>query len=597
MTSVQVQPAMMATTAANVAQIGSAINSAQVTAANWTTGVTAAAGDEVSAAAASLFSIYAQEYQAVIGQAGVFHDQFAQLLATAGNAYAETEAAAFNTLNGFAAHAQAEWARLAGSGEAAVGTIVPFDDPPVAVSLIMGGSGTATPSQTYVENAYNLFIKQNFPLTTTPVFNSNLLPTTTAEGLYPFTGVKDLTLDISLARGVTALDNAIQYQLGLGNSPVNVFGYSQSSIVASLEMSKLVNAHVPTTDVTFTLIANPANPNGGLLSRFPGLELPSLGLTFGTATPSDTGYQTVMYTREYDGFADFPRFPINGIADLNALMGIVTLHGGYLHLTPAEIAGATQLATSPGYDGGTTYYMIPTEHLPLLAPLRAIPYFGEPLADLIEPDMRAIVNWGYGDPAYGYSTSYADVATPFGFLPPLSATTALGPALVSGTQQGMNDAFATMQLQGPPTLPALPALSVSGISGALTSQHAMSALAMPTTASVQSGLTNFLTGIETVNTNVVNGLTGDFSTAYATLLPTADIATAVFISLPAYDFQLFINGLIQAVNGDPVGGLINAIGNPLAANVGLVTLASGFELITVANSLQTIITGVPNPGP
>jgi len=32
---------------------------------------------------------------------------------------------------------------------------------------------------------------------------------TTAEGLYPFTGTKDLTLDISLARGVASLNNYI----------------------------------------------------------------------------------------------------------------------------------------------------------------------------------------------------------------------------------------------------------------------------------------------------------------------------------------------------------------------------------------------------
>jgi len=29
-----------------------------------------------------------------------------------------------------------------------------------------------------------------------------------------------------------------------------------------------------------------------------------------------------------------------------------------------------QLATSPGYTGNTTYYMSPTQNLPLLTPLR-----------------------------------------------------------------------------------------------------------------------------------------------------------------------------------------------------------------------------------
>ena len=64
---------------------------------------------------------------------------------------------------------------------------------------------------------------------------------TTAEGLYPFTGTKDLTLDISLARGVTALNNAINLAFATpGTTNVSVLGYSQSAIISSMEMSKLL---------------------------------------------------------------------------------------------------------------------------------------------------------------------------------------------------------------------------------------------------------------------------------------------------------------------------------------------------------------------
>ena len=63
----------------------------------------------------------------------------------------------------------------------------------------------------------------------------------TNEGLYPVSGVKDLTLDVSVARGVTELDNAINLAItpGSGNA-VSVFGYSQSAIIASEEMPKLL---------------------------------------------------------------------------------------------------------------------------------------------------------------------------------------------------------------------------------------------------------------------------------------------------------------------------------------------------------------------
>ena len=145
----------------------------------------------------------------------------------------------------------------------------------------------------------------------------------TAEGLYSFTGVKDLTLDISLACGVTELDNAITSVLGPAPSAkvVSVFGASQSAIIASMEMPKLLAEGYSSSNAFFTLIGDPSNPNGGLLARFPGVSVPSLGITFGTSTPSNH-FPTTIWTREYDGFADFPRYPIDFFADLNALAGI-----------------------------------------------------------------------------------------------------------------------------------------------------------------------------------------------------------------------------------------------------------------------------------
>ena len=44
-------------------------------------------------------------------------------------------------------------------------------------------------------------------------------------------------------------------------------------------------------------------------------------------------------------------------------------------------------------------------------------------------------------------------------------------------------------------------------------------------------------------------------------------------------------------------GLVNAFGLPVAADVGLITLAGGFEFTVIQNALSTILTGTPNPGP
>jgi hypothetical protein len=579
MTSMIAEPQLIATAAADAEQISSAINAARAAAAGPTTGMVAAAQDEVSALAATFFSSYAQEYQAMVGQAAAFNGQFAQLLAAAGSAYTQAEAQAAGTLGAVTAPVQAQLESLFGPTVSPVYTqAAPGGDPAVTGILVMTGSGTATPGTTYINNVYSRYLSN---------FTGPITAVSTAEGLYPFTGVKDLTLDISLARGVTELNNAIVTVLGPAPSAntVAVLGYSQSSIIASLEMPKLLAEGYTPANVNFTLLGDPANPNGGLLSRFPGLSFPSLGVTFGTATPSND-FPTTIWTLEYDGFADFPRYPIDVLADVNALAGIVFIHGTYPTLDPSRLATAVTL-TQSGAPSMTTYNMIPTQNLPLLSPLRGIPGIGNPLADLIQPDLKYLINWGYGDPNFGWSTSPADVPTPFGFLPPLSATTALGPLLVSGTQVGVHDFFTELSAEVPTSLPAisLPAAA----NALLANSSAAGPFGLPTA-------TDIATSLKSANDIIVGGLTRDVSTAYATLLPTADIATAIAVTLPSYDFNLFVDGITQAANGDPMG-LVNALGRPIAADVGLTTLAGGFEFITLFNAAETIFTGEPHPGP
>lgn len=568
MTTLVAQPQILATAAQDASAIGSVIDEARAAAAGSTTNVVAAAEDEVSAITARFFGAYGQQYQAMLQQAAAFHNQFTTTLAAAGNTYAQAEAQIAGTLG------------LTGTTSAGFTALQQATDPQVAAILIMTGSGTANPPTSFMTNVFNRYLTQ---FTGVPI--SQLTPVTTAEGLYPLTGVKDLTLDISLARGVISLQNAIhqviQDPANYNGLPVAVLGYSQSSIVSSLAMPQLLAQGYTPSQLAFTLLGDPANPNGGLLARFPGLSLPSLGVTFGTSTPSND-FPTTIWSLEYDGFADFPRYPIDIFSDLNALAGIVFIHGTYPHLSQAMINSAVTLGQS-GEPSMTTYNMIPTQNLPLLTPLRALPVIGNPLADLIQPDLKALVNWGYGDPNYGWSTSPADVQTPFGFLPPLSATQALGPLLATGTQQGMGAFAADMSsLAG-----SLPGAASSGFA----------ALTLPPSAALPATPTGIIQAIESANTNIVGTFTADVSTAYATLLPTADIATAVAVTLPSYDVNLFLDGINEAFNGNVVGGLLDAFGRPIAANVGLTTLAGGFELITLVNAGEAIFAGVPSPGP
>ena len=93
MSSVIATPDLIAAAATDLAAIGSTVSAAHMTAAAPTVAVIPAAADEVSAGIAHVFSVYAQDYQGLAGQAAAFHEQFVQHLTASAGSYASTEAA------------------------------------------------------------------------------------------------------------------------------------------------------------------------------------------------------------------------------------------------------------------------------------------------------------------------------------------------------------------------------------------------------------------------------------------------------------------------------------------------------------------------
>src|SRR6516165_3378352 len=93
MLSVTAAPELITTAATDVANIGSTLNAAHAVAAAPTTGVLAAAEDEVSAAIAAVFSAHGQGFQALGAQAAAFHEQFVHLLTAGAGSYVSAEAA------------------------------------------------------------------------------------------------------------------------------------------------------------------------------------------------------------------------------------------------------------------------------------------------------------------------------------------------------------------------------------------------------------------------------------------------------------------------------------------------------------------------
>ena len=330
-------------------------------------------------------------------------------------------------------------------------------------ALIMGGGtflggstldGTA-PTSTFVTDVYDRFLNPAFP-------DFSPIGLATPEQDWPITGVTSLPFNVGVDQSVAALDTAIT-QTYAGDE-LAVLGYSQSSVTATMEMNALdalpADQRPDPTDLHFVLLGDMNNPDGGIYERFSFLNpfmnlspIAALNQPYFLATPPDTVYPTDIYTMQYDGVSDFPQYPIDIPADLNAGMGVVYSHLDYATLTPDQLAQAELLPGSAALTGlgETNYHLIPVEHLPLLEPLYESGV-GAPLADLVAPDLTYVVNLGYGD-------GPANVATPAGLFPNIDPSTVVA-NLEADTIQGVNYALAdlTGQQSGSAAL-SLPDLS------------------------------------------------------------------------------------------------------------------------------------------
>jgi hypothetical protein len=476
------------------------------------------------------------------------------------------------------------------------------------IGLVIGGSGTPIPGPEFVEAANSLYLDNGpggvpnnpdltfFQATPDNPFGNGLF---TPEGLYPLTGVHTLELNFpagsdgfpsettSVGQGISIVESAIAANMAAGDTST-VFGYSQSATIASLVMQQLDPSGTPENDpgLNFLLIGDPSNPNGGLLERFNGFEttsghtvtdplsIPSLGVAFDGATPADD-FSTNIYSLEYDGFADFPRYPINLLSDLNAFLGIDTIHGTYLNggvdgsgPTAEQIASAILLPGS--MDSGTadslTNYYIIDETAPLVSLLPT------KLQELLGPDLTFLINLGYGDGTLGYSVtadSPANVPTPFGLFPDVSPSTILS-TLVTDTEQGVQN---LMSGTDPFSTAVDPATS-----SATSMTDLLSATSWP---DLMSALSADAADPSATLTDLVNAISTSASALYSVALPTADIINALVTSVPSYDASLITDNLAS-------GNLQDALGLPIAADAGLVTLAAGFEFSAIEDAASQI---------
>jgi hypothetical protein len=376
--------------------------------------------------------------------------------------------------------------------------------PPDKTALIMGGTSIPTWNDADVEVIMNQFIAPTHPgQTIEPV------ALTTPEEGWPITGLIrliglalgppsifgpggaawpdepwwklsglfDRDYEQSIQAGLTDLEKAMTKY---GNDHLVIYGYSQGAMIAIREKRKLAEQYPATTapDIDFVLSEDPNLPNGGILARFPGLYIPILGLSFNGAEPTNTPFHTDVITRQYDGLADFPLYPLNLIADLNAVLGVV-----YRHLYPFDVSLAPDPSTStPVQDthGDTSYYFFPTQDLPLFDPLRTLGV-PESLIDVVEPFFRVLVELGYDRSIAPWQPTPARLIA---MHDPMTVAT----DLVNAIGQGINNALAVIGL---PPLLSIPAPVSTATAGPVDAPSA--------TAAAKADITPQVTLTETPN--------------------------------------------------------------------------------------------------
>jgi len=318
------------------------------------------------------------------------------------------------------------------------------DNPDDALNaLMMGGSGMPTPSEFWQNTIITDYIDPATGGDYTPV----LVPT------------PESFASTSMPTGLADLQAAMAAQQAADpGDPYLVEGYSQSAAIAVLDKMQLMDSGQH-PDVTFLLLGDLNRPNGGLDERFDGLNIPGAGGAFNGADPTDAGIPTIDIANQYDFVADFPQYPINGLADLNALLGFIYAHAAYGDgPLPEEIPslwppseplsgpfadeytlGSTEIVKQ--VDGDTTFYFIPTTELPLLDPLRSLGV-PESVLNIFQPALQVIVEAGY------------DRSIPFGDPTPAELIPSIDPLtflleFANGVVQGADNAFELFGAQLP----------------------------------------------------------------------------------------------------------------------------------------------------
>lgn len=250
--------------------------------------------------------------------------------------------------------------------------------PDLREALVVGGTGNGMPSDQMMHQLFDQGI----------ISDADPTGISYPAEFWPLKG--HLTLDQSVSAGVASLGA----ELGQASGPVVVVGISQGAVIVNYEKSVLMAQEESPSphDIVFVTIGDPTNSDGGLLAKLPHVHIPILDATIPNS-PIDTPYDTVEIVHEYDGYADFPDNPLNLLAVLNALAGVVYEHPNKSGVDLSDPRNIVTVSTN-SLGATTTHVLVPTEQLPLTRPLRAL---GIPdrYVDALDVPLKSIIDTGY----------------------------------------------------------------------------------------------------------------------------------------------------------------------------------------------------------
>jgi PE-PPE domain len=322
-------------------------------------------------------------------------------------------------------------------------------------ALINGASGLPKPADKpgYIFGVADHLLAPNTSCNAMTAPPCDLVPVNGPETIWPFIGgLSGLTFDRSVAEGLENLN--AEYEAVRAADPdgkIVIFGYSQSGDIVTKQWRAIAKDpdRPPTDQLEFLIVGNTNRPNGGLLSRLTPLYIPIFNASFDGPSPTDTGYQGADIAFYYDGIADFPTYPLNLLATVNAFFGFLTIHPTYPapnpalgEYTQAEYQAAMADPANRQTFGDTTFITLPIKNLPILHIPRALAaktgttYFVEPLLDLIEPTLTALIELGY-DRTIPYGQFHT--AGLFPAINPVTLVADLAEAAVQGVAEAVED--------------------------------------------------------------------------------------------------------------------------------------------------------------